>query len=237
MAEIENVNIFNQAELMRKKELWEAGDQIERGVVSGDEMFLAEEDRLWLKAMVERSGLNLKAVEGKADLSGQADQLMAVFGKEKLLRILPELIAEVVDNPGGEVFKGESGKPVDAKEQIKLFVSEYIDKQLTRDRFVFDPNEFSDPRESWKKNTVYRIEAVMSVTNKLLWVLQTDDPEEAKRRQETSGILKHFRERIIRGAEKAGEVVATEVKRADEKIIRHLPPKSVGLVLEHFTRV
>lgn len=231
------VDINEQSKKERKEQLWRDGDGIENEIVAGKEIFLGEIDRSRLKSLVEGVGIELLKIEGKADLSGQADQLAEALGGERLKKMMPELMAEVVNNPAGEVFKGESVKPENAEEQIKQFVGEYIGHQLAKGEFVFDPNGYDDPQDSWKKNMVYRIEAVMSVTNKLLWILQAEESGEAERRQGTNGVLKHLRERVMRGAEKAGEVITPEVKRSDEKIIRHLPPRSVGVILEHLTRV
>ena len=77
----------------------------------------------------------------------------------------------------------------------------------------------------------------MSVMNKLLWVMQSEEEPEDYRRQGTEGVLKHFRERVMRGAERAGETIDPKAVRSDEKIIRFLPPKSIGVILEHLTRL
>jgi len=237
--EYQPIDITEQTEELRRKELWAAGDKIETAVVIGDEVFLVEEDRLWLKAMVERVGFDLTPIEGKTDLSGQADQLVKVMGKEKFVSVMTGTILEIVKScPQGEVFKGESVKPENADEVVEGFLKDYLGSQAERGEFLFDPNIYKDETESWKKNLVYRMEAVLSVTNKLLWVMQTNDRVEAERRQGTKGTLKHLRERVMRGAERAGEIVnVPQEKRCDEKIIRYLPPKSVGIILEHLTRV
>ena len=231
------VDIEGQPLRLQEKELHEQGDRIEAGILSGQETFLVESDRTWLRGLFEGAEINLTNIEGKADLSGQADQLVLALGCENLAPLVAAMIVEIVENPGGEVFKGESEKPENAKDEVRDFVTEYLERQLERGEFVFDPLFFKKPDESWKKNTVYRIEAVMSVMNKLFWILQADNETESVRRQNTPGVLKHLRERVMRGAEKAGETIDHSVKRTEDKIIRYLPPKSIGVILEHLTTV
>lgn len=231
------IDIGVEARKIRKEQFSEYGDQIEGAVVQGKGVFLGEIDRSRLKSLVEGVRVDLSVIEGKADLSAQADQLVLALGRGRLVDEVAEMVAEIANLPGGNVFKGDSVRPENADEAVENFVREYVYEQTNKKDFVFDPLVFDRPEESWKKNAVYRIEAVMSVANKLLWVMQADDEAESIRRQGTNGMLKHLRERIMRGAERNGEVIDSSVQRHPDKIIRHLPPKSVGVILEHLTGV
>ena len=228
------VDINLESKEIRKNELHSVGDRVERAVINGETTLLPRDEILWLRVMVERTGLNLDAIVGRANLAEQAGQLVAAIGAERLQRMMPELMVEIIDNPEGEVFKGEEEKSEDVDKEIRDFVTSFLTKQIVRGEFVFDPKSCA---EEWQKNTVYRLEAVMSVMNKLLWVMQSEEEPEDYRRQGTEGVLKHFRERVMRGAERAGETIDPKAVRSDEKIIRFLPPKSIGVILEHLTRL
>lgn len=223
---------------MKEKENSEVSEQLrfigglaERRIFNGDSVLLGEPERVWLKKMLEDGGLDLSKVEGKALLGDQAMKVIEILGKERAIKMVRGVVLEMLDS-GGNVFgKGVMG---DAKE-VDKFISEYLDEQISKGEINFEPKKYKGdgtPGSNWKMNTVYRIEAVMSVANKLMWVVGADGVYEAKRRQGTEGVLKHVRERVLRGLERAGEVVG-DIPRSKENIIRFLPKGGLSKILDN----
>lgn len=230
------VDITEESKRFRKEQILRDGDLMEREIRQGSESFLSEDDRLMYKVQMERAGVNLSVIDrGDRNISQQGEQLRQALGDEKFVAVISEIVTEVIKNPAGEVFKGVDVDILEKEIRVQEFLQEYLEGLLNSESGV----RFLTPsfENSWKKNVVYRVEAVVSVANKLLWIMNTEDAIEGGRRQATAGILKHLRERVFRGAERAGEEIDSRVERDDTKNLRRLPPKSVGTVLEVMTRV
>jgi len=213
------------------------GEEMEKRIGEGREVFLEEEDRLYLKKIVEKFGRNLETIEGKANLSEQAEGVIGAYqmiggekrrnqGCDAALTIVNSVVFNTLESISGNVFKNEEVDKEKVSEFIENFFEAHYEKEI---KFVPDQYE----KGSWQRNTMYRIEAVMAATNKILWILAANDEEEGKRRQNTPGVLKHLRERVMRGLEKEGQVIPEGIQRVDrEEIIRHLPKIGVQWILD-----
>jgi len=217
------VDIEEDSKKHRKEGFWYEGDVIEGKVISGKEVIVPEEDRVRLRALVEGTGADLTKIEGSTNLKEQAKGLVEALGLERANKLVEGVVVELLDAPGGGVDAGVS------HEEVRMFLEKYL-------------NLDAGVKNDWQKKVWYRIEAVISVTSKLMWILAADDEEEAKRRQTTPGTLKHLRERVLRGYERAGDSLPSGLERYENKegekgVIRHLPKGGTGVILEHLTRV
>ena len=227
------VDIAQESEVDRKKEIWEMGDAAERKIGDGETVFLDEGNRTRLKSLVEGTGVDLSGIEGATNLMQQAEGLIKTLGKERTVRMIREIVVELLKSPGGDVLRKESPFVIpEEEERVGLFVNGYLGKEIT--------GPFAE--NSWENKTIHRIEAVFSATNKLMWILGAENEEEGARRQGTEGIKKHLRERVIRGCGRGGDIIPQGIERykntkGETGVIRHLPKRGVGVILEHLTRV
>ena len=217
------VDINVQSEADRKREMLRVGDMAEKKIVDGELVFMEEVDRSWLKSQVEGTGIDLAKIEGKTNLTEQMKGLVEALGKERTIKLTREVVMELLKSPGGNVMG--KANPFMYPDEVGKFIEEFMNGRVKK-------------TEPWQEKTVYRIEAVMSATNKLMWILGADSEAEGVRRQGTEGVKKHLRERVIRGCEKGGDIIPEGVERYDQdKIIRHLPKGGFGVILEHLTKV
>jgi hypothetical protein len=217
------VDINVQSEQDRNKEMLRIGDMAEKKISDGELVFMEEGDRAWLKAQVEGTGVDMTKIEDNTNLSEQAKGLVETLGKDRTIKLVKDVVTVLLKSPGGNVM-GKSD-PFYYPEKVEKYIEDFMggkEKQT----------------EPWQKNTVYRIEAVMSVTNKLMWILGADSEAEGVRRQGTEGVKKHLRERVLRGCERGGDIIPEGIERYDrDKIIRHLPKGGLGAILEHLTKI
>lgn len=208
------------------------GNQVEAKVKDGADTFLGQPERMWIKGMLERKGFELGKIEGKANLSEQAMAVVEVLGRVRTVEMVKAVILEMLGDNGNVFGKGLVGDP----ENVGKFVEKFLNKYIGRATFVFDPKKYEgdgSPGSNWRMNTVMRIEAVLSVANKLMWVMGHEDEKEGRRRQETVGVSKHLRERVLRGLSRAGEEIGPQVHREDlDKVIRFLPKGGLAIILE-----
>jgi len=209
----------------RREEYLYEGDKAETNIVMGKEKIFEEKDREWLKERVEGTGVDLSKIEGALNLKEQAKNLAEVLGLERANKMVDEVLVELLKSPGGNVSKGE----VTAEE-----VSDFAKKYLNKEQKIQE--------NTWQEKVYCRINAIVSSTSKILWILAADSEEEALRRQNTNGVLKHLRERVLRGCERAKEIVPTDIKRygkaeGEEEVIRFLPKGGVSEILAHLTSV
>lgn len=224
MAEKEWTEVSEQLRLI--------ADMAESKIFKGEMVFLGKPERVWIKGLLERKGFLLSKIEGRAMLSEQAKAVVEIIGKEKSISMTAEIVIAMLES-GGNVFgKGDFG----GSQKVREFVTEYLTEQLTADEINFEPQKYKgngQPGSNWRMNTIYRIEAVMSVTNKLMWILAAETEEEGERRQTTNGVSKHVRERVLRGLERGGEALDESLPRIDkDKIIRFLPKGGLGKILD-----
>lgn len=218
------------------------GEGMEKHIKEGGEIFLNEEDRLFLKNKIEHQGLgrDLSVIRGGANLSQQAEDLVKVFsvqslrnqGCDGLSGIVTNTVLGLLENKSGNVFGGDGDKVIEEEEMGKVgqFIEDFFGGFYEKE-FKFVPTQYEEG--SWERKTMYRVEAVLAVTNKLLWILAADDEEEGKRRQNTPGVLKHIRERVLRGLEREGEVIPEGIARVEKgEIVRHLPKGGLGFILD-----
>lgn len=216
------------------EQLVSMGREVEKKIFKGEEVFLGEAERVWAKGLVERSGVDLGKIEGKAMLGEQATDLVEALGKEKAIGFVKDMVLGMLET-GGNVFgKGNTGNV----EEVGRFVEEYMLEQTNRKDFVFDPKKYKGDGtagSNWKMNTVYRIEAVMSATNKLMLILGAENENKAKELQASVEVSKHLRERVLRGLERSGEVLDTDLPRGElkDQIIRFLPKGGLSKILEY----
>lgn len=219
------------------------GEQIEKNIKEGQEVFLSELDRLWMKGIVGQNR-SLEPIVGAANLSQQMEAMIEVFSVDGLRNQGCDQIGSLIAYAVSELLESESGKVFDKAvdeitEEDKLMVAGFVrnifDGYYDK-RVKFVPERYE--KGSWERKTLYRIEAVEAVLNKLLWILQAPDESEAKRRQNTPGMNKHVRERVLRGLEKEGEEISKEVGRVDPaEVIRHLPKYGVSYILDAMVRM
>lgn len=218
---------------------------MEVAIKRGDAVFIKEIDRLFLKNIIEHSGetRDLSVIRGAANLSQQSEDLVRVFSVQSLrnqgcdgvIGIVTNAVLGSLEYESGNVF--EKGKKITdvENESVSSFIDDFFTIFYDKE-FEFIPTQYENG--SWKRKTMYRIEVVLAVTNKLLWILVAKDEEEAKRRQDTPGVLKHLRERILRGLEREGEIVSPEIARFnDEEVIRHLPKDGLANIMGTLVRM
>jgi hypothetical protein len=222
------------------------GEEMERNIQEGKEIFLDEKDRLYLKGVLERNGRSLEPIKGPANLAQQAEDLVSVFsqiGDEVRRNQGCDGVSAMVANTVVSLLNSESGKVFDngieigetEEERVSAFIRDFFDGFYEKN-FVFNPSKHE--KGSWERKTLYRIEAVLAVTNKVLWIAAAENEEEAKRRQNTPGVLKHLRERVIRGIEKEDKIEVTGIPRIDkDEVIRHLPKGGLSFILDTLGRL
>lgn len=225
------------------------GDKIEKGIIVGDEIFLDEPDRIWLKKIAEKAGEKLSGIRGAANLSEQGEDLINFFlvnsrrnqGCDRVGALVSNVVVSLLENNSGNVF--EKGKIISDDDQMRVsaLIHEHFE-QFYEKEYKTVPEKYE--KGSWERKTMYRKEAIMAVTSKLLWILASEDETEAIERQKTSGVMKHLRERILRGLEKEGVEISKEVKRFEGKaesdkdpIIRHLPAGAIAFILDTIGRM
>lgn len=217
-------------------------EQIEKKILVADEVFLAEPDRLWLKQVVEKYERNLGVIRDGANLSQQGEDLIKFFEVNSLRNQGCDGVASIVSNTVVNLLETESGNvfensTVSEEEQFMVgaFIQKYFEDFYEKE-YQSVPDNYK--KGSWERKTIYRMEAVMAVMSKLLWLLAADDEVEAKRRQNTNGVQKHLKERVLRGFEKEGKVIQEGVSRIDkDEVIRHLPVGAIAFILDSFSRI
>lgn len=198
---------------------------VEKGILRGEEKFLDEPSRVWIKEMMEKSGVDFNDIEGKAVLSDQALTVYRKLGEQRTVNLILKVV---------------SATDPDNKE-LAEFVEKYVSR-LPDINFTFDPGNKKyrgDGTEGgdWRMFAVMKVEAVFSSLNKLLWIMAADNEGESERRQNTPGVLKHLRERVMRGHEDKGEIINSNNARFDNnETLRHLPKGSLGLILENLVK-
>ena len=221
----------------KKEQCWEAGDKAERKIVNGEQFFLEEQDRVHFKELLKNSKVDMEKIEGKTNplywkppeyFGQQSEGLMEALGKDRLMSFVQKSVVELTKSKGGEVQK---------KTASTIFVNQKNDETISS--FIADflaKNKKAE--QEWQKNTVMRIEALLSATDKLLWIINSGSEAEAAERQDEYGTKRLLKERVLRGCEKAGEVIPETTERVDrEKIIRYLPKRGIAVILEQLTSV
>ena len=209
------------------------GEIAEKKIVEGDEVFLDEPSRIWLKEILESTGVELSNVDGNTNLSQQAEALYGFLGNERAVTTVRETTLSVIALSGGGVLR-ESDPAAGDPQILTDFVEEYFSR-LPNIKYSFAPSKYKGDGETesdWKVKVIYRIEAVVAVMNKLVWIMAGEGEDEGRRRQGTAGIGKHLRERVLRGYEKAEEKIAEDVTRyKQDDILRHLPKGGLEILL------
>ena len=216
------VNIEEDSKKYRKEGFWYEGDIIEGKIIFGKEVIVPENDRVRLIALVEGTGADLTKIEGPTDLKQQAKGLVDALGLDRANKLVEEVVVELLDAPEGGVGDSIS------HEDVRMFLDGYLNLKVRIEN-------------DWQKEAWYRMEAVISVTNKLMWILAADNEEKARSRQNTPGTLKYLRERVLRGYERAGDSLPDGLERyvneeGEKEAISHLPKGGMGVILEHLTR-
>ncbi len=231
------IDIEKESKIDKKEQCWEAGDKAERKIVNGEQVFLEEQDRVHFRELLENSKVDLEKIKGKTNplywkppeyFGQQSEGLMEALGKDRLMTFIQKSVVELTKSKGGEVQK-KTASSLFVNEQNDETVSTFVKEFLSKNVKV---------EESWQQNTVWRIEALLSATDKLLWVIKSDSEAEAIERQNEHGTKRLLKERVIRGCERAGEVIPETTERVDkEKIIRHLPKRGIAVILEQLISV
>lgn len=225
------------------------GRMVESNVLDSQESKLPihEELRQLLRHHVESSGINLGKLSGdnknedvlfggvslreaeyKNTSVGAAVLVCGLLGKDRTDRL--------VDATFGEIWANNDSPKAETQEEMMIFVRGIVD-QITEKGgdFKLDIAKLSEDVK-WKKVALYRLEAVMHVSYKLLRVVAMTSEGESDKYQ--SDRLDKFRQRVVKGhLEKVGrENAAPQVLAMEEsEIVRHLNPNLVGVILEQLT--
>jgi len=231
------VDINEMSKTDRKEQFWEVGDKAERKIVNGESVFIEEEDRVRFKEILLKSGVDLNKIEGRTNplywkppeyFGQQSEGLMEALGKDRLMNFIQKSVVELNRSKGGEVQK-KTGSSVFINDENDETISAFIHDFLANNKKI---------EQSWQQNTVLRIEALLSATDKLLWIIKANSEAEAVTRMEEQGTKRLLKERVLRGCEKAGEVIPQTTERVDrDKPIRHLPKRGISVILEQLATV
>ncbi len=217
-----------EVETERTEQIRFVGDEMERKIRAGDEVFLNQPERVWLKGMIERGGVDLSEMKDNRNLGNQAKVVAERLGITRTVKMTSELVVELVKVQGCGVFGKGNEVPAEADKMISEFVEEYLGEQLKGQEVDFSPSSYE--KVTWKKNTIFRIEAILSATNKLLYAIGAVDQGESVTRQSTDPTDKYYRQRVIRGEERTRGVI-----RDEKPIIRFLPKGGTGAILDKLT--
>ena len=217
----------NEAEI--SEQIRFIGVLAEKRIISGEGIFIDEPSRQLLKELLEECGVDgLGEIEEEENLTEQAATVFITLGMEWMVEATKKSVLQLVELPEGGVFGKGNPIPEDHERMIGNFVEHYL-YQLQSNDWVFEPIKYKGdgtPGSNWKVNTIYRIEAVLSVMNKLMWIMgaegEEEGEEEGMRRQMTEGVNKHLRERVIRGFGRTGEKVGEGA----------VPKGGLGLIVE-----
>ena len=111
------INLTKDSLQHREEEFWLVGFKAENNIVDGKETIIINEEREWLKELVEGTGVDLSKVEGDLNLKQQARNLSEVLGLERANKYINDVVVELLKAPKGGVSDGEI-KP----EEIDTFV-------------------------------------------------------------------------------------------------------------------
>lgn len=217
------------------------GDRIEQRVVGEERVMpmVPEDERQTLGAALKEAGIKLENITGVGGvLREQIGQVVEAAGMERVKGIVGEVLPEVVTMKGGAVYKKsdrEAGIPEPSTEEIVAWAQEVIDRCMEPD-FKLDPKRISEGL-TWKETTVYRLEAMMSMTYQMLRLCGMTTAEEAAAFQEQK--MGKFQQRLIKGAIAVfGKDVAPPylLEREEKEIIRYAPTGTLGRMLGALTR-
>jgi len=219
------------------------GKQMEQDILSGEEVILKEVDRVWLKESLEAAGVDLGVIKESGGAEHQAARLVEALGVERTLELVTKTVKEIVELDGGSVYQKESGEPEGY--DLEGFVRDFVGSQLSEEQFSFAKDKF---KSIWKANTVYRIEAVMSGMNRVMFMAGAADEEDGRARQESESVLHRLRERVLRGMERKNSVISGNVKRYEQtgdtekdadyrRKIKHIPRGGMEIMMKNLSAI
>ncbi|SRR5258706_1246188 len=211
------------------------GKRVETKIVEGEAMFINEVERMWIRSMVEKRGIDLSEMEDNRNLGNQARGVANRMGEVEAVEFTSKVVLKMLDVKDGSVFG--KGTPIteESRRDVEEFIEEYLGKKFMEGEIKFDPEKYrggGTAGSNWKMNTIYRIEAVLSATNKLMYILAGDSEEDGLARQKSEVVNTYLRQRVIRGMERF-----EGIERKEKLIIRHLPKGGMSAILEHLTGV
>lgn len=252
-----------EAQTGPKEQLAVAGEQIEARILGETEPqpFLSESERLELRTILAENGVNFKPFQTgiafhlesgeKLEMkdgthASKFAMVTACLSREKFRRLVLSSLEQAIQQSGGAVIKVGAEKQFSDQEVLN-FARGYLDKQFGRKtRPKFSPRTQGsrwgvEIDEDTATNVIYRIEAITASAYILLRTLSfdADNAETAAKFQTGTVANKQLRERMIRGKARSypkgsPEREQWEVRQSDEKIVRHLPPKTLGTVARNF---
>jgi len=157
----------------------------------------------------------------------------AMLGREEMIRVVSRVMVDTMETRSGKVFKGKylsthpEEMPDSGEGQIMVtkFVGDFLNNGLDDQEhaLVYSPkralndgkyvveNEEEEATDGeptaddWKKNAMYRIEAIVSGIYRVAKILNADS-QEAAAVQADKYTLWHLRERVLRGMEEESKV-------------------------------
>lgn len=208
-------------------------NQVEARIIDGKDKLIGEDERLWLRGIVEAKGISLDGLGEKfvrkngkktGTLTNQTASLeKALGGRGNLDMLVQEIFDRLTKNK---------------TEETSNFVATYLKSHTGDDGLVIYTGNDSDLNRT-------RLEAIMSVTHRMLKILGAASEEKSLEFQGDESALKHLRERVMRGWEKKKINKETDkrvvklspgIKRDEEKIIRSLPIGGIEVILEILTK-
>ena len=238
-------------------ELETTGDLMEKRILNGETvMTKVEAERLrnkfgeWL--------VSLDEVKAKGDLNKQANRVLEGFRWERegvMVDMVANCVLGISKLESGAVTK--KGLPSD-DEQLRTYVNYYFRLNEDKEGYHFPLNadmlgkitvpdvvrqEFENTPLDLQK-VGYRVEAVVSAINRLMYYCAPNEEEYTKRIEdpEVMTSLHGLQNRVLRGYEKAGkgEEIKVDLEAYGEedkrKLIRHLPIGSMSVILEEIEK-
>jgi hypothetical protein len=249
-----------QEQLAHKQELLKMnGEAVEAAIlVEDNEAFWPESERTAVRDILERNGVNFKPLQGevatheghrytqedafrKETLPAQTAFCLSALSRDKMELVISRTLEHALSQPGGSVYKKselEGGVTDPGIEGTVAYAREYF-KQLIEGDIRFSPKGQSEG-VAWKENTIYRLEAIISSTYILLKTLSFDKDQGAEAQVWQTGdrVKKFLRERVLRGQARTMDKddsarVALEKRTDQDKIVRHLPARSLGTLTQN----
>ncbi|HEX9007744.1 MAG TPA: hypothetical protein VF837_00585 [Patescibacteria group bacterium] len=242
----------NEQTEIKKEILGGLGRSMEVKILTGEEI-LKPAEVLMIKEAFTGKGIDLEKLAEKGTLNKQANGVLEAFGGDQ--RRMSELVAECVlaisNLQGGEVTNGKV--PLVSRELLKEYVDEYLTRSREGNEYDFplnanlskrvnEPNFFDKYNESELdiQKVGYRVEAVVSVLNRLMYISGASEVDVAERVNSFYVVksLHGLGNRVLRGYEKSGKEEDIKVNLGEygepdkRKLTRHIPVGGLAAIMK-----
>lgn len=169
-------------------------------------------------------------------MRAQADFVLAALGADRMEQLVLEAMMEMAVGFGGGVYKDEdrkSGVPEPSIEETAEFGHSLMRTWIKAERgFSFDTKKWAEGM-GWKKNLIYRLEAIISSLYVLLRLASYESFADAEKFQQGEYFQSNFLVRLKRGQIKAlkdlGQTPPSHLE-SGEAIIRHITPNTLWML-------